>query len=76
MARFRLFAVLWDDRGGRCRIWCDGHQNFVFETRDGSDVVRFRSSDPERFHRYTYELCARGWHFAWAPRREEIEVGN
>ena len=68
MARFRLFATLSDGAGGRCRIFCDGHQHFLFElTRDGVMVERFRSSDPNRFHRYTYELCARGWTFAWAP---------
>ena len=68
MARFRLFATLSDGAAGRCRIFCDGHQHFLFErTRDGVLVERFRSSDPHRFHRYTYELCARGWTFAWAP---------
>lgn len=69
MARFRLFATLRNNDGGRCRIFCDGRQNFLFErTQDGVVVERFRSSDPDRFHRYTYELDARGWDFAWAPR--------
>jgi hypothetical protein len=79
MARFRLFATLWDDAGGRCEILCDSRQHFIFERKqDGVVVEHFRSDDPGSFHRYTYELCARGWHFAWAPRdrREEIEVGN
>jgi len=68
MARFRLFATLSDGAGGRCRIFCDGHQHFLFErTRHGVVVERFRSSDPNRVHRYTYELCARGWTLAWAP---------
>jgi hypothetical protein len=78
MARFRLFATLWNDAGGRCEIFCDLRQHFIFERRQDSVVVeRFRSDDPERFHRYVYELGARGWRFAWAPRdREEAEVGH
>ena len=78
MARFRLFATLWNDAGGRCEIFCDFRQHFIFELRQDSIVVeRFRSDDPERFHRYVYELGARGWRFAWAPRdREEAEVGH
>jgi hypothetical protein len=78
MAPFRLFATLWNDAGGRCRIFCDGRQHFLYErTRDGEVVERFRSDDPTTFHRYTCELCARGWAFAWAPEyRKEIEVGN
>jgi hypothetical protein len=76
MARFRLFATLSDGAGGRCRIFCDGRQHFLFERkRDGVTVERFRSDDPERFHRYTHELCARGWDFAWAPRKG-ADVGN
>jgi hypothetical protein len=76
MNGFRLFATLWNDDGGRCRILCDGRQHFVFErTRDGVLVERFDSSDPNRFHRYTYELCARGWKFAWA-REEGDGDGN
>jgi hypothetical protein len=76
MARFRLFATLWNDAGGRCRILCDYRQRFIFERRqDGVVVDRFRSSDPDRFHRYVYELGARGWHFAWAPRKG-AHVGN
>ncbi len=60
MARFRLFATLSDGAGGRCRIFCDGHQHFLFErTRDGVMVERFRSSDPNRVHRYVHDLCAR-----------------
>jgi hypothetical protein len=78
MGAFRLFATLHDGAGGRCRILCDGRQRFIFErTRDGIVIERFRSDDPDRFHRYVYELGARGWSFAWAPReREEITVGN
>jgi len=78
MTAFRLFATLHDGAGGCCRIWCDGRQHFLFErTRHGVVVERFRSDDPERFHRYVYELDARGWDFAWAPHdREEAEVGN
>ena len=69
MAPLRLFATLWDGAGGRCRILCDGRQHFIFErTQNGILVERFRSSDPDRFHRYVYELGARGWTFAWAPR--------
>jgi hypothetical protein len=65
---FRLFATLRDGKGSRCRIFCDGRQNFLFEhSLNGIVVERFRSSDPNRFHRYTYELGARGWDFAWAP---------
>lgn len=70
MAVFRLFATLADCAGGRCQIFCDGHQHFLFErTRDGVLVERFCSSDPNRFHRYTYGLSARGWTFAWAPEK-------
>ena len=70
MARFRLFATLSDGAGGRCLIFCDGHQQFLFErTRDGVLVERFSSSDPNRFRRYTYELWARGWTLAWAPAK-------
>lgn len=78
MVVFRLFASLHDGAGGLCRIFCDGRQRFVFErTRDGVVLERFRSDDPERFHRYVYELGARGWDFAWAPReRKEAHVGN
>jgi hypothetical protein len=74
----RLFATLWNSDGGRCRIYCDGRQHFLFErTSHGELVERFRSDDPETFHRYTYELRARGWDFAWAPDyRKEIEGGN
>jgi hypothetical protein len=69
MAPLRLFATLWDGAGGRCRILCDGRQHFLFErTRNGVLIERFRSADPDRFHRYVYELGARGWTFAWAPR--------
>jgi hypothetical protein len=51
MARFRLFATLSDGARGRCQIFCDGHQHFLFErTRDEFMVERFRSSDPNRFH--------------------------
>jgi hypothetical protein len=76
MPAFRLFATLWNKAGGQCRIFCDGRQHFLFErTRHGVVVERFRSDDPERFHRYTYELCAWGWDFAWAPR-EGAEVGH
>ena len=68
MAHFRLFATLSDGAGGRCRIWCDGHQHFLFErTRDGVLIERFGSSDPNRVHRYVHDLCALGWSFAWAP---------
>jgi hypothetical protein len=78
MARFRLFATLWNNAGGRCQILCDGHQHFIFErTQDGVVVERFRSGDPETFHRYTYELSVQGWDFAWAPREgKETPVGN
>ena len=69
MAALRLFATLWDQSSGRCRILCDGGQRFTFiRSRDGEVVERFSSTDPDRFHRYTYELCARGWDFAWAPK--------
>ena len=65
---FRLFATLGDGKGSCCRILCDGLQNFLFErTFNGIVVERFRSNDPNRFHRYVYELGARGWDFAWAP---------
>jgi hypothetical protein len=78
MARFRLFATLWNEEGGRCRIFCDGRQHFLFErAHHGIVVERFSSDDPTTFHRYTYELCARGWDFAWTTSyRKEIEVGN
>jgi hypothetical protein len=78
MARFRLFATLWNNTGGRCQILCDGHQHFVFErTQHGVVVERFRSDDPETFHRYTYELSAQGWDFAWAPSEgKETSLGN
>ena len=67
MARFRLFATL-SGAGGHCRIFCDGHQHFLFERmRDGSLVERFGSGDPNRVHRYVHDLCVRGWSFAWAP---------
>jgi hypothetical protein len=67
MARFRLFATLSDGVSGRCQIFCDGHQHFLFErTRDESVVERFSSSDPNRFHHYVHDLCAQGWSFAWA----------
>ena len=68
MARFRLFATLSNGAGDRCRIFCDGHQHFLFErTRHGVIVERFRSSDPNRVHRRAHELCVRGWTVAWAP---------
>ena len=65
MAHFRLFATLFDGAGSRCRIYCDGHQHFLFErTRDGVLIERFGSSGPNRFHRYVHDLCVRGWSFA------------
>lgn len=78
MRIFRLFASLTDGARGRCRIFCDGRQRFVFErSEDGVVLERFRFDDPERFHRTVYELGARGWDFAWAPReRKEETVGN
>jgi hypothetical protein len=77
MARFRLFATLWNNAGGRCQILCDGRQHFIFNrTQDGVVVERFRSDDPEIFHRYTYELSAQGWDFAWAREGEETSLGN
>jgi hypothetical protein len=67
MARFRLFATLSDGARGRCQIFCDGHQHFLFERTRGEYMVeRFRSSDPNRFHHYVHDLCAQGWSFAWA----------
>ena len=51
-----------DGARGRCQIFCDGHQHFLFErTRDGFMVERFCSSDPNRFHHYVHDLCAQGW---------------
>ena len=68
MARFRLFATLSNGAGDRCRIWCDDRQHFLLErTRHQVLIERFDSSDPNRFHRYVHNLCARGWSFAWVP---------
>jgi hypothetical protein len=70
MARLRLFATLSDDAGGRCRIFCDGHQPFLFErTRDGSWSSGSARATPNRFYRYFYDLCSLEWTLAWA--REE-----
>jgi hypothetical protein len=69
MARFRLFATLSKGAGGRCRIWWDGRQHFLFErTRDQVLIERGSTrAIPNRFNRYVHDLCARGWSFAWAP---------
>jgi len=71
MARFQLFATLSDGARGRCQIFCDGHQHFLFERmRDELLVERFRSSDPNRVHCRAHDFCVLGWAVAWASEEE------
>jgi hypothetical protein len=73
MARFRLFATLSDGARGRCQIFCDGHQHFLFErTRDEFMVEPFRSSDPNRFHHYVHDLWCSGMELRLGKERRRL----